>query len=36
MRKNRFGALREPQGERIRPQFYSLQFPFMLSLVEAC
>ena len=34
--KKSFGALRESQGERIRSQFYSLQFPFMLSLVEAC
>src|SRR5215813_1852818 len=34
--KKSFGALRESQGERIRSQFYLLQFPFMLSLVEAC
>src|SRR5262245_5279336 len=34
--KKSFDAFRESQGERIRSQFYSLQFPFMLSLVEAC
>src|SRR5262245_10629456 len=36
VRKNRLAPFERSQGERIRSQFCSLQFPFMLSLVEAC